>query len=143
MNISRVLLHGALPLLFLLPLLASVTSCKRQAPPAKVSSPFTAQVVFDDSIHDFGTFSSDSAMQRHVFSFVNSSDIPAVILNADLSCQCTSVKYTQEAIHPGQSGKVEVTFDGTKSAPGYFDKSVRIRMNASHTYLLRIKGCMK
>lgn len=143
MNFNRISLSGTLPFLLLLSLLASITSCKRQVSQDKTNSAFTAQVVFDDSIHDFGTFSLDSAIQRHVFNFVNSSDIPAVILNADLSCQCTSVKYTQEAVQPGQSGKVEVTFDGTKSAPGYFDKSVRIRMNASHTYLLRIKGCMK
>lgn len=128
---------------FSLLLLVFIASCKRQSPQDRMESTFTAKITFNDSIYDFGTFSSDAAMQRHVFSFVNSGDVPAVILNVDPSCRCTSVKYTQEAILPNKSGKIEVVFDGTESTDGYFDKSIRIRINSPNIYRLQIKGCMK
>lgn len=145
MNFNKLLLHCILPILsfFLLLLLVSVTSCKRQSPQSKAGDTFAAQITFNDSVHDFGIFSSDSPTQQYVFNFVNSGNVPVVILKVDPSCRCTSVKYTQEPIQPGKSGKVKVTFDGTKSAIGYFDKSIRVRINSSYIYLLRIKGCMK
>ncbi|WP_294615548.1 DUF1573 domain-containing protein [uncultured Bacteroides sp.] len=122
----------------------SIISCKHQASQQDhASSVFTAQVTFNDSIHDFGTFSSGSPIQRHVFRFVNSGNVPAVILNIDPSCRCISVEYTQKVVRPGESGKIEVTFDGTQATVGYFNKSVRIRINSSQTYTLNIKGCMK
>ena len=143
MNFRKLLSHRVLPLPFLLLLLVSVTSCRRRTSQGKVSDTFMSQVTFSDSIHDFGSFSSDSPAQQHIFSFVNSGNVPAVILHVDPGCRCTSVKYTQEAVQPGKSGKIEVTFDGTKSAAGYFDKSIRVRINSSYIHLLRIKGCMK
>lgn len=141
MNFSKKRLLRNLPFAFLL--LASVISCKRQTPLEKTDSALMARIIFNDSIYDFGTFLSSSPIQQHAFTFVNNSNIPAVILNVVPSCQCTSVKYTQDAIPPGKSGKVEITFDGTKSATGYFSKSVRVRINSLHTYALSIKGCMK
>ena len=143
MNFNSMLSHNVLTSLFLLLLFVFMISCKHQSPQDKMSNTFTAKVAFNDSIYDFGTFSSDSTIQRHVFSFVNSGKVPAVILNVDPSCQCTSVKYTQEAVQPRKSGKVEVIFDGTGSAEGYFNKSIRIRINSSNVYILRIKGCIK
>lgn len=125
-------------------LLAFVTSCKRQTSQQdQTSTAFSAQVVFNDSIHDFGTFSADSTVQRHVFSFVNNGNVPAVILNVDPSCRCISAEYTREAVQPGKSGKIEVTFDGTQAVAGYFNKSIRIRINSSHIYVLKVEGCMK
>lgn len=146
MDINRNLPHCILPfyLLFLFLLLISVTSCKRQVSQQDhAGSAFMAQVTFNDSIHDLGTFSSGSPIQQHVFHFVNSGNVPAVILNSDPSCRCISVEYTRKAIQPGESGKVEVTFDGTQATAGYFNKSVRIRINSSRTYVLSIKGYMK
>lgn len=125
-------------------LLASVTSCKqRSSQQNQTTTAFSAQVLFNDSIHDFGTFSAGSPMQRHVFSFVNKGNVPAVILSVDPSCRCISAEYTREAVQPGKSGKVEVTFDGTQSVAGYFNKSIRVRINSSHTYVLKVEGCMK
>lgn len=125
-------------------LLAFVTSCKhRTSQQDQTSAAFSARVVFNDSIHDFGTFSVNNPIQRHVFSFVNKGNVPAVILNIDPSCRCISAEYTREAVQPGKSGRVEVTFDGTQAVAGYFNKSIRIRINSSHIYVLKVEGCMK
>lgn len=131
-------------LFFPLVLLVAVTSCKRQiSQRCQDGHVFAAQVLFRDSVHDFGTFSSDSPVRRHVFSFTNTGKVPAVILDVNPSCRCVAANYTREAVQPGKFGRVEVTFDGTQSPPGYFDKSVCIRINSSHIYVLRIKGCMQ
>lgn len=143
MNLNRNLLHYIPPFLFLLLSSSFSISCKRQASQNEAGVAFTAQIIFNDSIHDFGTFPSNSPIQRHVFRFVNSGNIPAVILNIDPSCRCISVEYTQKVLRPGESGKIEVTFDGTQASVGYFNKSVRIRINSFQTYTLNIKGCMK
>lgn len=129
-----------LPILLLLFLLSSSCSERKHQEEKNV---YAAHITFDDSIYDFGAFSSDIPMQQYVFRFINEGDVPAVILNVDPSCQCISVVYTQEVIQPGKSGMVGITFDGTQSDLGYFDKSVRVRFNSSHFYILRIKGCMK
>lgn len=140
MKSSRILPY----LFFFFLLLASVTSCKqRTSQQNQTTNAFSAHVLFNDSIHDFGTFSVNSPIQRHVFSFVNKGNVPAVILNIDPSCRCISAEYTREAVQPGKSGRVEVTFDGTQAIAGYFNKSIRIRINSSHIYVLKVKGCMK
>lgn len=142
MKSNRNLSHGIS--FFLLLLLVSATSCKyATSQQDRASSAFTAQITFNDSIHDFGTFSSDSAVQRYIFNFVNTGNVPAVILNTDPSCRCISVTHTPEAVQPGKSGKIEVTFDGTQSLTGYFNKSIRVRINSSHIYRLKVEGCMK
>ncbi len=138
MNLNGPLLYSIFLWLFV-----SVTSCSHRTSQNQENNVFTAQVTFNDSIHDFGTFSSDNPTQKYIFFFMNRSNVPAVILNVTPSCRCISTEYTREVVLPGKSGKVEVTFDGTKSAVGYFDKSVQIRMNSPHTYTLNIKGHME
>lgn len=130
-----------LPMFLLLYFLCSACSEKKRQ--EKEYNVYASRINFNDSIHNFGTFSSDSAVQRHVFTFVNKGNVPAVILNIDPSCRCISAEYTREAVQPGKSGKIEVIFDGTQAIAGYFNKSIRIRINSSHIYVLKVEGCMK
>lgn len=102
-----------------------------------------AQIEFSDSIHDFGTFASDAATQKHSFTFQNTGTVPVAIVSVNPSCRCISVSYTREAVRPGDSGSVEVTFDGLQTLPGYFNKSVRVRINSSHIYTLKVSGTME
>lgn len=102
-----------------------------------------AQIAFSDSIHDFGTFASDAVIQKHSFTFQNTGTVPVAIVSVNPSCKCISVSYTREAVRPGESGSVEVTFDGLQALPGYFNKSVRVRINSSHIYTLQVSGTME
>ncbi len=103
---------------------------------------YDAQICFQDSLHDFGTFPTDSALQTYTFHFKNTGDSPAVLVDVSPSCRCVSADYTREVIRTGESGWVKVVFDGTQSTEGYFDKAVRIRINSPRIYTLRIKGKM-
>lgn len=125
-------------------LLLVLASCKRQSSSETIgSNAFTAEVAFSDTLHNFGTFPKDCSVRRHVFTFTNRGEHPAVIVSVEPSCRCVTVNYTHEVVRAGEQGKVEVIFDGTKADAGHFEKSVRIRMNTPRTYTLRIKGCME
>lgn len=100
----------------------------------------SAEVSFADTIYDFGTVHSAEPVQKHVFTFTNMGQVPAVILNATPSCHCISVDYTKEAIMPGKTGEVTVTFNGTDQTFGWFDKSVRLRFNSKRLYTLSVRG---
>lgn len=103
---------------------------------------YNAQISFEDSLHDFGTFPMDSALQTYTFHFKNTGDSPAVLVDVSPSCRCVSADYTRDIIRTGESGWVKVVFDGTQNAEGYFDKSVRVRINGTRVYTLRVKGKM-
>lgn len=102
-----------------------------------------AEIMFRDSIHDFGTFDIGGPIRKYVFTFRNTGKVPAVIVDAVPSCRCITVSHTKELVRPGGEGEVTVTFDGTQAPPGYFDKSVRVRTNAFCTYTLKVMGVMK
>lgn len=110
-------------------------SNRNAAPPAAIS--------FADTLHDFGTFPADSARREYVFAFTNTGDGPVAVVDVALSCRCLSAEYTRTVVRPGESGQVTLVFDGTKSAPGYFDKSARVRFNSPRVYTLRVRGQVK
>lgn len=133
--------------LFILLLLIVVCSCSSKpgmaTKTANDSEAYSARILFSDSIHDFGTFPASTPLQKHTFTFVNRGAVPAVVLGVTVACRCTSVEYTRNAVRPGEKGSVTVIFDGTQASPGYFNKSVRIRINSSEVYTLRMKGRME
>lgn len=121
-----------------------LTAChhNQQTKQATKGEAYDAQISFQDSLYDFGTFPTDSALQAYTFHFKNIGDSPAVLVDVSPSCRCISADYTRDIIRTGESGWVKVVFDGTQSAEGYFDKSVRVRINGSQVYTLRVKGKM-
>lgn len=102
-----------------------------------------AQITFTDTVHNFGTFSTKFPIQKFTFHFKNLGTTPIAILDADPSCRCITVDYTKELVRSNQSGIVEITFDGREASPGYFNKSVRIRINSFRIYTLNVSGIMK
>ena len=71
-----------------------------------------AQIKFDKSEYNFGTFSEDSPVQKCTFTFTNVGDKPLVINQAAASCGCTIPTYTKNPVKPGEKGTVEVTYNG-------------------------------
>ncbi len=119
-----------------------VVSCNQQVNKEKKDI-YEGKIVFKDTIRQLGLFSIANPIQTCEFSFKNTGTVPVVILDVRPSCKCISVEYFQEVVPPGGYGKITVTFDGSGSQSGYFDKSVRVRINSPQIYTLRVKGMMK
>lgn len=96
---------------------------------AQDNSGKTAKMVFKETTHDFGQFSESSPQVSCVFEFKNEGDAPLVIHQAVASCGCTVPSYPKTPIKPGESGNVQVTYNGKGKYPGHFKKSIRLRTN--------------
>ena len=117
-----------------------LTGCRNEKKTVDTVNGMDAVVQFADSVHDFGQIGKDTLMKEHVFWFTNIGTTKAVVLSVDVSCRCTHADYSKEPVAPGEKGWVKVQYDGREASDGYFDKSVRIRLNASKLYQLRVKG---
>ena len=90
-----------------------------------------AQIKFEKTTHNFGTFSEKEPVVSCVFTFTNVGEQPLVINQAIASCGCTVAKYTKTPVKPGEKGQIEVTYNGEGKFPGHFKKSITIRTNGS------------
>lgn len=101
-----------------------------------------AVITFDKTSHNFGTFSEDKPV-KCTFTFKNTGDKPLVVQQALTSCGCTVAEYTKEPVQPGQSGKVEVVYNGKGKFPGKMKKIITVRSDAKNRkVLLFIEGNM-
>ena len=99
-----------------------------------------SKIVFDEMVHDFGSFKEADGLQKTTFSFTNTGTEPLVLSNVRASCGCTTPKWTREPVAPGAKGSIEVTYN-PKNRPGSFNKSITINSNAENpTVVLRITG---
>ena len=96
-----------------------------------------AEIKFDKTSHDFGTFPEESPVVSCVFTFTNIGDSPLVIHQAAASCGCTVPEFTEEPVLPGKTGTVKVTYNGAGKYPGHFKKSITLRTNAK-TEMMRL-----
>lgn len=102
-----------------------------------------AELKFEKTTHDFGTFSENDPVVTYIFKFKNSGDAPLVIHQAVASCGCTVPEYTKEPIKPGAKGEIKVTYNGAGRFPGKFRKTITIHSNADNELVrLYIKGDM-
>ena len=85
-----------------------------------------ADIKFDKTTHNFGTFSENNPVVSCTFTFTNVGDAPLVIHQAVASCGCTVPEYTKEPIQPGKKGTIKVTYNGTGKYPGHFKKSITL-----------------
>ena len=90
-----------------------------------------AQIKFDKTTHNFGSFSENEPKVSFSFTFTNIGEQPLVINQAIASCGCTVTKYTKTPIQPGEKGEIKVTYNGTGKFPGHFKKSITVRTNGA------------
>lgn len=103
-----------------------------------------AEIKFDTLRHNFGKFSKNNPIVKCSFKFKNTGTAPLVIHQAFASCGCTVPTFTKEPIKPGESGVIDVTYNGTDKFPGHFQKTVTVRSNAvSEVTRLIIEGDME
>ena len=102
-----------------------------------------AEIKFDKTTHNFGTFSESEPVVSCVFEFTNVGEKPLVINQAVASCGCTVPEYTKTPIQPGERGEIKITYNGRGKFPGHFKKSVTVRTNGVvEMHRLYIEGDM-
>ncbi len=102
-----------------------------------------AEITFEKTTHNFGTFSEDDATVTCSFEFTNTGTAPLVIHQAIASCGCTVPTYTKYPIKPGEKGQIDVTYNGVGKFPGRFKKTITVRTNAKQEMVrLVIEGNM-
>lgn len=103
-----------------------------------------AEIKFEKTTYDFGTFSESTPIQKCTFTFTNVGEAPLIIHQAIASCGCTVPQYTKKPIAPGEKGTLSVTYNGKGRFPGHFKKSITIRTNGKPEMLrLYIEGTME
>ena len=120
---------------------AFANMCAQQEVPTPTEQ--KAEIKFDKTTHDFGTFSEANSKVTCSFTFTNVGKAPLVINQAIASCGCTVPSYTKEPIQPGQKGEIKVTYNGAGKFAGHFKKSITVRTNGvPETTRLYIEGVM-
>ena len=103
-------------------LLGSMTAAFAQKP---------AEIKFDKTTHNFGTFSESEPKVTCVFTYTNVGEQPLVVNQAIASCGCTVPEYTKTPVQPGEKGEIKVTYNGAGKFPGHFKKSITVRTNGA------------
>ena len=125
-----------------------------QLPASMVNNPHTANGVdtvaaamkptmdFKDTLHDFSIIHENESVS-YEFAFTNNGKTPLIITSANGSCGCTVPEYPHDALAPGQSGIMKVTFNSTGKS-GHQEKSVMIHANTvRNIHMLYIKADIK
>lgn len=87
----------------------------------------TGLLVFEDTVHDFGSLKEGEIIQ-HDFEYTNKGSKEVIITSAKGSCGCTVPEFDTEPIAPGEKGTMKVTFN-SDGKPGYNEKNVQISTN--------------
>ncbi|MBQ8274177.1 MAG: DUF1573 domain-containing protein [Bacteroidaceae bacterium] len=101
------------------------------------------EIKFDTLRCNFGTFPASDPIRKYSFNFTNVGTAPLIINQAFASCGCTVPSFTKEPVKAGESGTIDVTYNGTGLIPGRFSKTITVRSNAKNRIVrLVIEGEM-
>ena len=93
----------------------------------KVQVKNDTQVTFDKTNHVFGKVIGGETVGCY-FNFTNTGAYPLVINEVIAGCGCTTVKYPQEPVLPGEKAEIEVRFDSSGFS-GYQYKVIQVYAN--------------
>ncbi len=97
-------------------------------------------LIFNETIHDFGTIDEKAGNAVFEFTFTNNSGRPVNIISVAASCGCTTPGWTKETIDQGKKGSIKASFD-PKGRPGFFNKTLTVNTNLNGPpIVLTIKG---
>lgn len=98
---------------------------------------------FEQTTIDCGVFSQDEPEQVFNFKFTNTGNAKLVINAVHTSCGCTRAEYPKDAISPGGSGVISVTYNAKGKMPGKWMRAITVFYNGqSNSRRLFIKGEM-
>lgn len=86
------------------------------------------QAEWKSKTHDYGIINENDGDAKCSFVLINTGDSPLVITNARATCGCTTPKYSKDAIAPGDSTIISVSYDPV-GRPGRFKKKIYIDTN--------------
>ncbi len=86
------------------------------------------KIAFAESTHDFGDI-EQGAKVNHIFEFENTGTEPLILSNVLTTCGCTATNWPHEPIAPGESGKIEVSFNSSGKM-GKQNKVITVVSNA-------------
>ena len=93
-----------------------------------------------NSVHDFGTFKEESGNVTCEMKMVNTGNSELRITNVRPTCGCTASQYTVNAIAPGDTAMVILTYNPA-NRPGRFEKDVYVYTDGKpEKSTLTIKG---
>lgn len=99
-----------------------------------------ARIKFEETTHDFGNIREDGGPVEVEFQFTNTGKAPLTIQSARAECGCTRPSYPKEAIAPGKSGVIKVSYNPL-GRPGGFTKVVTVKCNGNPGKVnLKIRG---
>ncbi len=102
-----------------------------------------ADIKFDTLTINLGRFHASDGKQTCTFTFTNVGNAPLVINQANTTCGCTVAQYTKTPVQPGESGTIDVSYNGKGKMPGHFKKTITVRSNAKKEMTrLTIEGDM-
>lgn len=102
-----------------------------------------ADIKFEKTTYDMGTFAPDTAIIKCKFVYKNTGKAPLYIHEVRTSCGCTQRSFKTGPTMPGESDTIFVTYNGTKKSPGFLRRSITVHCNApKEMYTLIIKGYM-
>ncbi len=87
-----------------------------------------AKFEFEETLFNFGTVKEGDKVE-HVFKFKNVGTVPLIISHARSTCGCTVPKWPKNAIEPGATSEISVTFNTIKK-PNKQKKPIIITSNA-------------
>lgn len=129
-----------LVILFLTFFSISCTSQKSESKTDRNSDFYSGQITFTDTIFDFGIIKRQDEPYTHYFNFMNTGNVPVVILHVVPSCRCTTVEYNKTPVTVNGKDSIQVLFNSMESGMGYFNKAIKIRINSTKVYSLTIHG---
>ena len=105
----------------------------------KANSMEPTTVEWSDESYKFGKVKSGDVV-KHTFTFKNTGTEPLVLTRVKASCGCTTPKWSQEPIQPGEEGFIDVSFNSTGKV-GIQNKTVTVTGNFDKlNKILRISG---
>ena len=94
---------------------------------------------FDKEVFDFGTVTEGEVVET-TFVITNNGKSDLIITNAKATCGCTVPVWPKEAIAPGKTGDIKVSFN-TSGKPNKQSKSVTLYTNTEKgTEVVKITG---
>lgn len=101
-------------------------------------------ILFLDTLHDFGIIPQDNPLDSFDFKFVNHTGAAMMVLAVETSCECTMATYPHVAVPDGDTSYIHVVYDGRGRGPEAFFRQVMVTTsNADEPYLLEIYGEVK
>lgn len=86
-------------------------------------------MAFEKMEHNFGTVIEGEKV-TYAFRFTNKGNTDLKLTSVGTSCGCTASEYSIEPIKPGETGKIQITFDSAHRL-GMQHKKITIRANTN------------